>query len=71
MLGWAWAIWCNFSWLEHWLDTLLDPGVVPYPELGRLATLHLLPSAFLMFTNANWDGETFGESSGETVVLGE
>jgi len=51
---------------------LLDPGVVPYPLLlGRLATDHRRPSAFLMFTNANCEGDTFGESNGERVVLGE
>ena len=35
--------------------------------LGRLATDHLRPSAFLMFTNANCEGDTFGESE-ESIV---
>ena len=50
-------------------ETFELPGVVPYPEEGRLATDHLLPSAFLMLANANWLGETLGESSGETTLL--
>jgi hypothetical protein len=46
--------------------------VVPYPEEGRLATDHLLPSTFFMVANANWLGETFGESTGDiTLVMGE
>ena len=47
-------------------DTLLLPGVVPYPELGRLATLHRRPSTFLLITlaKANWPGLTLGLSSG-------
>ena len=46
-------------------ETFELPGVVPYPDEGRLATDHLRPSAFLTFANANWLGETFGESRGE------
>ena len=65
---------------EHWLETFEDPGVVPYPELGRLATDHLRPStmeAFLTAAKANPPAEgappapgeaearpTFGESMG-------
>ena len=35
-------------------DTLELPGVVPYPEEGKLATDHRLPSAFFTLANANW-----------------
>ena len=38
--------------------------------LGREATDHLLPSAFLMFTKANCDGETFGESEHKNIYCG-
>ena len=45
--------------------------MVPYPDEGRLATDHRLPSTFLTLANANWLGDTLGESRGEIVVLGE
>ena len=48
-------------------ETFELPGVVPYPDDGRLATDHRLPSAFLMLANANWFGDTFGESIGDTI----
>ncbi len=53
-------------------ETLELPGVVPYPEEGRLATDHRRPSTFLTLAKANCPGDTFGESRGDAVeVLGE
>ena len=49
-------------------DTLELPGVVPYPDEGKLATDHLRPSTFLTFAKANWFGETLGESKGLTLA---
>jgi hypothetical protein len=44
--------WWSFSWLEHWLDTLLEPGVVPYPELNTLYPLRELRPHYTMFFSA-------------------
>ena len=51
-------------------DTFELPGVVPYPEDGRLATDHRRPSTFLTLAKANWFGDTFGESKGLTLAPG-
>ena len=51
-------------------ETLELPGVVPYPEDGRLATDHRRPSTFLTLAKANWLGETLGESRGLTFAPG-
>ena len=78
----GWWSWWSLSWLLHLLDTALLPGVVPYPELlGRLATLHLLPSPDLSLPPApacpepvdqNPALDTLGESRGLTpALLGE
>ena len=46
-------------------ETFELPGVVPYPEDGKLWTDHLRQSAFLTLANANWFAEILGESKGE------
>ena len=51
-------------------ETFELPGVVPYPDEGRLATDHRRPSTFLTLAKANWLGETLGESKGLTLAPG-
>lgn len=56
--------------LQNLTETFELPGVVPYPEEGRLATDHRRPSTFLTapWLKANWLGDTLGESRGDRLA---
>jgi len=46
--------WCLKSAKKYFTETFELPGVVPYPEEGRLATDQRRPSPFLTFEKASW-----------------